>query len=350
MKLKSVFNGRLYTMPTPSESSKNELKLINTILSKTNPDFRIDKIDLLEVGEDYDTYILTSGEEIMSLKFSLDGSSENFLNEIENTKNLSTGSIGKFISGGKVKIGEDFLYLLCKWSDSEPITEIGRSQILNEKTLTSLIRSYKSLHNDPFVPSSHNLLFNIEDYMGQDQIEAINSHSDFEKISSIVNSLKFEHKKLSRNLVGKETGIILSEISPSQIHVSSDGVKFSDLRFLRNDHFYSDVANIIITFGLSKNQAKFITSSFEEEMGVSHDKGLYKKFHKRELYKKALSLIFRYFKEVYLYESQRMHEILSIINDFALSYEELCKLQIIYDNKDFIRSNITEPILGEPLK
>lgn len=351
MKLSSIFKGRLYTIPMPSSLSKSELLLVKKVINSIDPKLVKHRISLLEYGEDYDTFIIDSGDRIYSLKLSLDSFNQLLLNEIENTKNIQSPSICKYINSGTVKIGENLLFLFCEFFRGESIMDIGRSEILNPSTLKSFIDSYKDIHSFDYSPSKEvDIEFNFDDFMGKDQIEAIDNHSDFKKIQSITKNLHSEYNSLLNELSSYKTGLIINNIHASQIFSSIRGIKFNDLRFLRKGHVFSDIANLVFSFNLSKKQEKSVLNMFCLSIGVEYDWSLYKKFYELECRKKALTYIIKYFKEVYLYESQRLHEILSIIDEFSLSYERLCDIPVFNSNKDFIRKNITESILQETLK
>ncbi len=339
-------------MPIPSGPSDSELKLIKTIVKKSGSDISIDKLDLVEAGDHYDMYKITSAGKPYSLKFSFNHEDDLFLREIKNTKELNNPHTPKYIDGGVLKIGDKILYLLCEFHHGEAIMEIGRSQLI--ESIRPFIKAYKSLHYSgkqdvSYIVSINEFLdrFNLNDYMGSDQIAAINGHSDFTKIQSIVNGLKNEIKTKHKNLIDIETGCVLSDTNPSHIFIDRGVMHFDDLRHLSNGHAFADLANMIISFSIGKQKERTFVKEISESLDIPFDWNLYQQFYQLELAKKALSYVFRYLKEVYLYESQRPYEILRIIDEFSLAYERMCKIPIFKEHKEFIRRNITEPVLEQ---
>ena len=146
---------------------------------------------------------------------------------------------------------------------------------------------------------------------------------------------------------GSAEEIVTAVRMKKPIFISMEGVQFDDLRNLCRGHVFSDIADITLSFGLGPLVEIDIIKNFCSSLGVDYDKPLYDLFYAVELRKKCISYLIRYLKEVYLYESQRVYEIVRIIDEFSLSYERMCKIPAFEENREFIRKNITEPVLED---
>lgn len=339
-------------MPIPSQPSNIEMEFIKRILSNSSVNVDVTRLDPIDSSEDYDMYRIFTNNGALSLKFSYEYDNKHLLREIKNSKKLNTPNTPKYIDGGVAEVGDKILYLLCKFHNGEPIMEVGRSYISTELDL--FLEAYKNLHrcsvgrltykglNTQFIKGN-----NMRDIFGDEQIKAIDTNSDFAKIEKLISCLKKEVNSLKSKLPDVTTGLILGGATPSNVFVSREGVQFDDLRNLCKGHMFSDIADITLSFGLGPLVEIDIVKNFCSSLGVDYDKPLYDLFYAVELRKKCISYLIRYLKEVYLYESQRVYEIVRIIDEFSLSYERMCKIPVFKENREFIRKNITEPVLED---
>lgn len=339
-------------MPIPSQPSNIEMEFIKRILSNSSVNVDVTRLDSIDSSEDYDMYRIFTNNGALSLKFSYEYDNKHLLREIKNSKKLNTPNTPKYIDGGVAEVGDNILYLLCKFHNGEPIMEVGRSYISTELDL--FLEAYKNLHrcsvgrltykglNTQFIKDN-----NMRDIFGDEQIKAIDTNSDFAKIEKLISCLKKEVNSLKSKLPDVTTGLILGGATPSNVFVSREGVQFDDLRNLCKGHMFSDIADITLSFGLGPLVEIDIVKNFCSSLGVDYDKPLYDLFYAVELRKKCISYLIRYLKEVYLYESQRVYEIVRIIDEFSLSYERMCKIPVFKENREFIRKNITEPVLED---
>lgn len=339
-------------MPIPSQPSNIEMEFIKRILSNSSVNVDVTRLDSIDSSEDYDMYRIFTNNGALSLKFSYEYDNKHLLREIKNSKKLNTPNTPRYIDGGVAEVGDNILYLLCKFHNGEPIMEVGRSYISTELDL--FLEAYKNLHrcsvgrltykglNTQFIKDN-----NMRDIFGDEQIKAIDTNSDFAKIEKLISCLKKEVNSLKSKLPDVTTGLILGGATPSNVFVSREGVQFDDLRNLCKGHMFSDIADITLSFGLGPLVEIDIVKNFCSSLGVDYDKPLYDLFYAVELRKKCISYLIRYLKEVYLYESQRVYEIVRIIDEFSLSYERMCKIPVFKENREFIRKNITEPVLED---
>lgn len=352
MKISSIYNGRLYTMPIPSQPSNVELEFIKRIIGKSNVNVDISNLDMVECSEDYDMYRIRTKQKTLSLKFSYDYENKYLLKEIQNVKKIKTEITPVYLDSGVIEVGDKILYLLCEFHNGEPIMDVGRSYLSTEFDL--FLESYKKIHGQKAGRLTYKGLnnqivkdFNLRGIFNNEHIQAIDNSSDFLKIEGLVLEIKKEINSLKSKLPDVTTGLVLGGATPTNIFVCSRGIQFDDLRSLCKGHVFSDIASIVLSFGLGPLIEIDMVKRACSSIGINYDKSLYDLFYAVELRKKCLSYLFRYLKEVYLYESQRVYEIVKIIDEFSLSYERMCKIPVFKENREFIRKNITEPVLED---
>lgn len=352
MKISSIYNGRLYTMPIPSQPSNSELKFINRVISQINVDIDVKDLDVLEVTEDYDMYRIFSKDKVYSFKFSYDHENKFLLKEIKNSKSLKVDNVSRYIEGGTVTVGEKILYLLSEFHNGEPIMNVARSYI--SSNFEDFLESYRKIHSQKLGRLTYKGLSmqflkdcDVKNVFSPENILAINSHSDFEVIRNIVSSLRSDIKTRLNKLNNKSTGLLVGGLHPCNIFVDKGKIFFDDLRFVCKGHVFSDLSSLILSFGIKEKTETQLVKSLCSYFGLDYDKGLYNDFYNIELRKHCISYLLRYLKEVYIYESQRVYEIVRVIDEFSLCYERMCKIPVFKENRGFIRKNITEPVLED---
>jgi hypothetical protein len=125
--------------------------------------------------------------------------------------------------------------------------------------------------------------------------------------------------------------------------------KFLNFENCHSAHCFLDLNEIIIELSLPENIEFDLLESFCRNLNIDLNKEqliFYKKCQKIVLIKKAIQLIMSYLKEVYVFNSRRTDEIVSISDKFSQSYERYMSIARFKDNEDFILKTITEPILS----
>ena len=355
MKTSSIFKDRLYSLPSSGRITAAETKIIKRILEHSKCDISIDKLSLICVEEDYDFYEINSGDNIFELKFSLDCDSEKFIREIKNIKNSKSIATSKYLDSGKVKVGDDILYLICQSVRSESLFDYGRSHLATDLNLfCDFYEDYASKDNYRTVYKTILSKFLEESDMSsvfdQDQKSYIESHSDYSRCELIINNLKSDIKERLKDIPKTYTGNIIGDFAKNSLFVNSEGFLFKDLRYGCKGHFYSDIANLVLFHGFNKKIEKAILDRVSDRMGVDLNQKLYEAFYEIQLRVKALQCLLQYLKEVYLYESSRIEIIISIIDCFSQNYKRFCTIPIVKDHRTFILTNITEPVLESKLE
>ena len=350
MKSDSIFKDRLYTLPSSSRVTATETKIIKKILSFSKCDIKVDKLSLVSVEEDYDFYHIYSGSNIFDLKFSLDHESEKFNREIKNTKLCKSKSVPKYVDSGVVKVGDKISYLICESNRSESLFDYGRSHLASNLDLFTDFYCdfalngnykllYKTLLSDSMKEADMKSIFDL------DQKSYIENHSDYDKCENIINELKSDISSRLNALPKVYTGNVIGDFDKNSVFTQGNNFLFKDLRYGCKGHVYSDIANITLYYGLNKPIERTLLQKIAKNMSLTVDNDLYNQFYQLELRRKALHYLLQYLKEVYVYESSRIEVIINLIDSFAQSFDRICKIPIIRDNREFVLSNIAEPII-----
>ncbi len=345
----------MYTLPSSGRVTATETKIIKKILTSSKCDIKVDKLCLVCVEEDYDFYHIYSGSNIFDLKFSLDYESEKFNREIKNTKLCKSKSVPKYVDSGVVKVGDKISYLICESNSSESLFDYGRSHLSSNLDLFvdfycdfASNGNYKLLHKTLLSDSMKEA--DMESIFDLDQKSYIENHSDYHKCENIINELKSDISSRLNALPKIYTGNIIGDFDKNSIFTEGNNFSFKDLRYGCKGHMYSDIANITLYYGLSKPVEKTLLQKITQKMSLTVDNNLYDQFYELELRRKALHYLLQYLKEVYVYESSRIEVIINLIDSFSQSFNRVCKIPIIKDNRKFILSNIAEPIIESDSK
>lgn len=355
MNINSIFRDRLYNLPVNSSPSQVERKIVSKILDMCGISAENTKLSLLYVEEDYDFYTLKGGFQGLDLKFSLDYKSKNFAREIKNVKTCKSQYSPKYLNSDTVKVGDKVSFLICQSDPSESLFDYGRSVLSSDLSL------FCECYSDFASHSNYRVLYktivkefvmesNMDQIFDEDQKSFIENNSDYLKCKLIVDILKSEILDRLGKLPKLYTGNILGDITKNSIFTSGNEFSFKDLRFACKGHVYSDVANMVLFYGLNSDVENKLLKSVSEKCGVHFNQNLYNCYYEVELRRRALYYLLQYLKEVYVYESMRIETIINIIDSFSQSYKRLCKIPIFKENRDFILSNITEPVFGRDIK
>lgn len=355
MKSGSIFKDRLYSLPSSGRITSAESKIIAKILSSANCDIKVDKLFLVHTEEDYDFYQIYSEGILFDFKFSLDHESEKFRREIKNIKLCKSSSVPRYIDDGVVRVGDKISYLICESSRSESLFDYGRSHLVSN--LDSFVDSYFNFASN----GNYKLLYktllsglikasDMESVFDLDQKSYIQHHSDYDLCKNIIDELRLDISNRLGNLPKVYTGNIIGDFNKNSVFVDGDSFGFKDLRYGCKGHVYSDIANIVLYYGLNQSAEKALLKKVRFKMSIGIDNDLYNEFYQLELRRKALDYLLQYLKEVYLYESSRIEVIINLIDSFSQSFDRLCKIPIIKENRRFILSNIAEPVLESNAK
>jgi hypothetical protein len=233
----------------------------------------------------------------------------------------------------------------------ESVGEYGRSSLLGN--FESFVDSYFVFQKTKGVRTTYKtsldkFLKNVDpaSYLPQESIEALKSYTDYDLCKGFVSSLSEEMRKLSQEFVLPYKYKCHGGLSVDNVFTDGGNFYFDDFKDVFMGHPYVDFIDIILDLGLPKDAQYSLLSTFCQRGGIAEDRTLFKSLYEIQLRKKLLILITEYIKEVYVYDSYRYNNILSIANTFSHCYERFCGVEMFHKNKDFIMKTICEPIFG----
>ena len=351
MKLSSLFKGKVYTFPQ-TQNQEQDKSFALEVIKKIKPNLVVSNISVGDVKDYYDVFIIKDDEKkTFKLKISLDDSQEVLKKEYTVTKNSKSSSTPISIEYGVVKIGDEITYLLVEVPPYESVGEYGRSSLLGN--FESFVDSYFVFQKTKGVRTTYKtsldkFLKNVDpaSYLPQESIEALKSYTDYDLCKDFVSSLSEEVRRLSQEFVLPYKHKCHGGLSLDNVFTDGGNFYFDDFKDVFMGHPYVDFIDIILDLGLPKDAQYSLLSTFCQRGGVAEDRTLFKSLYEIQLRKKLLILITEYIKEVYVYDSYRYNNILSIANTFSHCYERFCGVEMFNKNKDFIMKTICEPIFG----
>jgi len=351
VKLSSLFKGKVYTFPQTQNQDQDKSFALE-VIKKIKPNLGISNISVGDIKDYYDVFIIKDdNKKTFKLKISLDDSQQVLKKEYTMTKNSKSSSTPVSIEYGIVKIGDEITYLLVEVPPYESLGEYGRSSLLGD--FESFVDSYFVFQKTKGVRTTYKtsldkFLKNVDpaSYLPEESIEALKGYTDYDLCKGFVSGLSEEIRKLSQEFVLPYKYKCHGGLSVDNIFTDGRNFYFDDFKDVFMGHPYIDFIDIILDVGLPKDPQYSLLSTFCQRGGVVEDRTLFKSLYEIQLRKKLLILITEYIKEVYVYDSYRYNNILSIANTFSHCYERFCKIKMFEENKGFIMKTICEPIFG----
>ena len=340
MKLSSLFKGKVYTFPQ-TQNQEQDKSFALEVIKKIKPNLVVSNISVGDVKDYYDVFIIKDDEKkTFKLKISLDDSQEVLKKEYTVTKNSKSSATPISIEYGVVKIGDEITYLLVEVPPYESVGEYGRSSLLGN--FESFVDSYFVFQKTKGVRTTYKtsldkFLKNVDpaSYLPQESIEALKSYTDYDLCKGFVSSLSEEIRGLSQEFVLPYKHKCHGGLSVDNVFTDGGNFYFDDFKDVFMGHPYVDFIDIILDLGLPKDAQYSLLSTFCQRGGIAEDRTLFKSLYEIQLRKKLLILITEYIKEVYVYDSYRYNNILSIANTFSHCYERFCGVEMFHKNKDF---------------
>ena len=351
MKLSSLFKGKVYTFPQTQNQDQDKSFALQ-VIKKIKPNLVVSNISVGDIKDYYDIFIIKDDKKkTFKLKISLDDSQKVLKKEYTVTKNSESSSTPVSIEYGIVKIGDEITYLLVGVPPYESLGEYGRSSLLGN--FESFVDSYFVFQKTKGVRTTYKtsldkFLKNVDpsSYLPQESIEALKSYTDYDLCKGFVSGLSEEIRKLSQEFVLPYKYKCHGGLSVDSVFTDGRDFYFDDFKDVFMGHPYIDFIDIILDVGLPKDSQYSLLSTFCQRGGIVEDRTLFKSLYEIQLRKKLLILITEYIKEVYVYDSYRYNNILSIANTFSHCYERFRKIKMFEENKGFIMKTICEPIFG----
>jgi hypothetical protein len=355
MDLSNLFQNKAYVVPNHVAAEDSEIELIGLLLRSLDEPIFAQNIEFISETENYDIYKYNCQNSSYCIKISLDPNCKQIEHESKFLRKINPLITCQYIKDGTIKIGDNIRYIITSYENAESLNDLGRSYFL--ENFDSFCYAYSLMQESEKITASYknHLIdyFNLAclENLMDDSIQSIKNYTNFELINQIMLDMKNELMLCyDDNIFSNQKFICHGNLTADNI-ISKNGLfKFINFDNCYSSHCFLDLNEIIIELGLPENIELNLLEKFCLNMKIDFNRDTlitYKKCYKIVLIKKGIQLIVNYLKEVYLYNSRRIDEILNISDKFSQSYDRYMSISYFKNNEDFILKTITEPILNQ---
>jgi hypothetical protein len=350
MNSKEIFSHRAFILDNTQIKEGAEEDMIRRILLSLPEKQTLDDANLVASSDSYDSYRVEANGHFLNVKISFDSESPPLLREIEALKEIPHLVGPRFIHSDQLNIGqESLLYFVSSWDNAPDLSDFGRD--IAVKGCSNLANTLKQM---PKISSARNFpeylgsVFescDFQEYFFDDSIDAIKDNSNWDKIASIIRDFKSEAtSRYTGFMESHNTSLCHGNLCMSNVLSRSELFMFRNFDNVYVANQWFDVCNLILNLGLSGRLENNFVNTMSESLNLN--KAEYKECLEMSALLFLLNLFIEYFKEVYIFSSQRLNIILEIISMMGQNIEKFKKLSVFRDNHDFIVKTLTEPILG----
>lgn len=354
MNASQLFSGRAYAFDAEKIVEKNEAahEIVDEVISKSNKDIKIDTLIELIGNENFDYYKVVSGDFLYSVKISLDDDCFVLKNESEFLKNNKSPLIPYIFDSGKIRIGNDILFLLCSYDKGYEITDEGiKSVIENHESF------FYTLYHFGNLKSRMSCLEYLEVFLNKTKIEehskilteSISSVHEIEKIKKVF-SLLYDEVFLNYDktiLEGEKA--CHGQLDIDNIVTRRGLYKYKNLGFNFCGNPIFDVCFFIVSSGFNKRTSLLFFKKYCEynEIDLSLFRPQYEYCMKITSCLFFSKLFFDYLIEETIFETRRPNVLLSLSVNFSKCYHNLSRISCGDEIKYLLSEIITRPITDE---
>lgn len=354
MDLSNLFKNKAYVVPSHVAEENSEIELVKTLLQSLDKPIFAEKVEFISETENYDVYKYQCKGYSYCIKISLDPNCKEIDHECKHLKKINPLVRPEYVKDGVAKVGDELRYIITSYENAENLNNLGRAYFL--ENFNSFCDSYFLMQQSEKVNVSykHHLseyfeMSRMENLM-EDSLQGIKDYTNFPLINKIMADMKNELMLCYDESFSAQKFICHGNLNAENI-ISKNGLfKFVNFNNCYSSHCFLDLNEIIIELGLPENLEFDLLENFCHKLNIDFNKEtlkLYKKCNKIVLIKKGIQLIMSYLKEVYVFDSRRIDEIVKISDKFSQSYDRYMSISHFKNNEDFILKTITEPILSE---
>jgi len=351
MHLSSLFKDKAYAF-AQAGNPEDDCNFARKLLGKTHPDLNIKNLFLWQVGDNYDSFLVTDcDQQSFKLKISLSDIEGVLKKESVVLRRSACCSLPVFVGYGTTKIGDEVAYLLTQIPNGESVRSEGRSSLMSNLDL--FLEGYWTFVKSPNVKPTYKKIINHftknlipENTLPKESCDALRNYSDYDLCKQFLGDLGSDitnrFKDLQKDLNQKCHG----GLSLDSIFYYGKGFYFEDLHNVCMGHPYIDFCDLLIELGGSKENDISLWRRFCGSGLIPEDRELYEKIYQMCIRKKLADLLISYIKEIYVYGSFRYENIFYIADSFSHAYVRFSTIESFKKNKDFIMKTICEPIFG----
>jgi hypothetical protein len=354
MDLSNLFKNKAYVIPSHIAAEDSEIELVRILLGSLDKPILAEKIELISETENYDVYRYESQGYSYCIKISLDPNCKEINHECKYLKKINPSVRPEYVKDGVAKVGDQLRYIITSYENAENLNDLGRSYFLDN--FDSFCDSYRLMQQSEKINTSYKVhlseyfeMSQIENLM-EDSIQSIKDYTNFPLINKIMGDMKNELMIRYDEAFSNQQFICHGNFNAENI-ISKNGLfKFINFCNCYSSHCFLDLNEIIIELGLPENIEFDLLETFCRKLNIELTRDalkFYKKCQQIVLIKKGIQLIMSYLKEVYVFNSRRIDEIVKISDKFSQSYDKYMSISHFKNNEDFILKTITEPILSQ---
>jgi len=334
MKCSDLFTGRAFSVFKNNviEEGEPSYNIIQQISLKSKEPFDISKLIDFDQNENFDHYVVESGEKSYSIRVSLDKDNPNLLNEIDFYKNNKLIQASSYVDSGVIRIGSDILFLICEFDEGEDITELGSLSVLEYST--SLFFTLKRLNEsktDKTFLEFLKLNFDRTNLEDEDSVfyKLLETNYELQFIKDVFSLLREEIYESIDSRITDSNKCCHGNLNLASITTRDGLYKVRNLDFTHLGNPIFDICNIILNCGFNK---AYSLSFFEKYCKYNSFDFLTEKENFDHIMRIATALyyhnlLFDYLLETSVFECKRPEKLLNISLQSSKSFNYLKKLK-----------------------
>jgi hypothetical protein len=351
MNSSQLFSGRAYVFDDEKIVDKNEAayEIVEEIISKSKIDIKIESLVELFGNENFDDYKIISGDLLYSLKISLDDDCFILKNESEFLKNNKSPLVPRLLDSGKIRIGNDILFLLSSYEEGYDTRDEGILSIIeNDKSFFYTLRYFSKLKSKTSCRAYLDAFMNKTKITKESEIlkKSISSIHEIDKIERVF-SLLYEEVFSNYDETILEGDEACHGCLDLDNIVTRHGLyKYKNLGFNFSGNSLFDVCYLAVSSGMSKRYSFLLFKKYCE-------------FNQKEIEPLRLQydycmritsclffskLFFDYLIEETIFQTRRPHKLLSLSVDFSKCYHNIERISCGNEIKYLLSEIITRPI------
>lgn len=353
MNASQLFSGRAYSFNLEKEVKKNQpsYRFVEEILLKSNLEIHVDSISEIDSNENFDVYKVKSGEDIYTVKLSLDTECEHLKNEINFYKENDQLLIFPVLfDHGKIRIGSDLIYLICSYEDGYDIREDGILSVLdNWESFSYTLYHFSNLN------TSNSFSYYIDLYTRDAKVkegseilkQSISESYELNSIQETFDLLKEEATTSSKSSVLKEESCCHGNLNLNNIVTMHGLYKLKNLNFCFKGSKFFDIAFFCVNSGITNSNSLLLFKYFCDfnEIDSFSNKKEFDECMKICSCLFFSKILFDYLIEESIFETRRPEKLLELSVNFSKSFHNLKRIKCKDIVSDTLKQIITRPIL-----
>jgi len=343
----TAFNQRTFVTPRADFISESQDELIRLIMLKHGLKY-ITKIKLIDENDDYDSFLVESGDAGYCVKISFDQVPIFYdfmvLKGIEHLNNSPTA-----IDRNEIEFGKTIYYTIQTFEYSTNLAEIGKSSIFDEENL-DFNKALMTLHTYQPPKQIWPHLDDTESYLQYHNISFDNiiQYVDANEVSEY-NDIKILYKEVydemynffcinKNNIIGKQ--LVHGNLDASTIISNNYYFKFINFENAFVGSPFFDLVNLVFELQMTgMKEYDFITKRIkqygfvENRLKASSLLKEYKICKYIWTRKKFLDIILEYIKEVIVLNKSRTDKLARLGHDFSNHFYRFSDIQAFSENQ-----------------